>query len=448
MAYPNQAQRLQKYINAYPNTGRTYNAINFFNAVSAANTAIDMSRISFLRAEGKLRTLQINYWPLQCDVEGECGQGLCADGETVNPVNRTFDITQCTATKKWALNLNDLRSLDPNEWDAEFVARTIVNTAMPAARKLLAEDMIAYALTKVGVHTDGNAEKPLRIVNPITGAISATGWGKVLREYSDAGQDVPYALGDGQEVYDLGMLQGSAGTDQYGVNTRLGAVNNLWYAQGLLGNAKGGTETGNYVLAIDPRMFKLISYINNAGQFRTDLDQLSDMNKLFTGAQGHDFILGTVTDPVTGIIWDLYMNFEKCDLQWTFHLEHQWDMFVMPDINCNIAGYNGITLWKLCPEVEAPCQTGLSPVSPTYARTYTATPTLAEIPTISQSSIGGVTNNQVDPVPIATVADLVAFMNQNYQSDFFQVSGSNITYSGVVDLTVSFNDGDYVLNFS
>lgn len=452
MGYLNQAHRIQLAANSYGNLGRSHPVIDYFMAVSAANTAIQMSDITFLAGQGKRRTVQFNYWPVQCDVEGECGQSLCATGEVVQPKEQTFTISQCTATKKWSLRLEDLRSVDIASWDVNYVARTIMATAMPAARKLLATDMLTYALTKVGVHLDGNVTKQIKLLNPATGQISPMGWSKVKQEYLDAGQDQPYSLGGGSEIYGLLQLQGSAGMNDLGVNTGAIPVPNLWYDESLMGIIKGDLANGNYVLAIDPRMFKMISFSENAGIFRTDLDSIEDTNKLFTGVQGHDFILGTFTDPVTGIIWDLYMNFEKCGTnnkpEWSFHLEHKWDMFVMPDINCTTQGYNGLTLWRTCPEVEAECPTGVSPVSPASPITYTATPDLSKVPVISQSSIGGVSNTQETPVAISTIDDLVAYMNANYTQPIFVKDGSDIKYSGHVDLAVTFNNGDYNLEFA
>lgn len=453
MSYQNQSHRIQLYANSYGNLGRTHPAIDYFMKVSQANTSVTLSSNSFLAGGGKKRKVQLNYFPVQCDIEGTCDQSLCATGATIAPMERDFEITQCTATKKFSLRLEDLRSVDYTQWDYDYVARTILQTAMPAARKLLARDFTTRALSLVGVHTDGNATKQVKLLNPQTGAINPMGWIKVKKEYMDAGQDQPYSMGGGSEVFALSQLQGAAGINADGVNTGAVQVPNLWYDEGLIGTIKGGLNSGDYVLSIDPRMFKMVSFSKNAGIFRTGLDSIEDAGKLFTGAAGHDFILGNFIDPVTGIVWDLFLNFEKCGTnnkpEWSFHLEYSWDMFVMPETTCNVVGYNGITLWRTCPETEAACPTGgVSPVSPAAVKVWSATPVLASIPTISQSSIGGVNNTQESPVAIASVDALVAYMNANYPQAIFSKSGSNIVYTGAVDLVVKFNNGGYELNFS
>lgn len=450
MSYLNQSHRIQQYVSGLTDTSRVPQVLNYLYAVSAANTNIDFTGATFLKGQGKKRQVQYNYWPLLCDVEGVCGQGLCTDGEKVEPKEMVLDITQCTATKKFKIALEDLRMLDNNDWDVTKIGKIILEKAMPAARKQLALDMLTYLLTKVGVHTDGVTTKQVQMLNALTGAVRPSGMLDITREYEDAsfaGGITPYILGGGKEFYDLLKLRASAGMNDEGVDTGNDFVPNAWYDERMLGQLLNDLANGDHVLAIDPRIFKIVSYSENAGIFRTDLDSIDDIYKLFSGTQGHDFLYGTYTDPKTGIIWDLYLNFEKCTKDWDFHLEHRWDIITLP-IECGTVGYNGITRWRTCPEVVAPCPTGNSPVSAPTATTFTATPNLSEIPTISQSSIGGVVNVQETAIPITTIDDLVAYMNMNFPTPIFRKDGSTIKYDGFVDYVVSFNNGDYVLNFS
>lgn len=454
MGYANQSHRIQQYVNNFVDTSYVPNVLPFLFSASAANSYINLQSQDFIVGGGKKRTTQLNFFGPLCDVEGSCGQSLCATGDTIEPKEETFTITQCTSTKKFSLRLEDLRSIDYNQWDYNYVARTIVETAMPAARGLLAEDMLTYLLSKVGVLPNGHATDTLKLLNTQTGSVNPMGWLKLKKHFVDAKlRSNPYSLGGGSEIFALTQLQGSAGMNDDGVNTGAVQVPNLWYDEGMIGQIKGDTDNGNYVLAIDPRMIKVVSFIENAGIFRTDLDSINDIGKLFTGAQGHDFILGTYTDPQTGIIWDLYINFEKCGTnnkpEWSFHLEHKWDIFVLPPNQCTIQGYNGVVLYRTCPETEQECPSGgVSPLSPASATTYSATPNLAEIPTISQSTIGGVSNSQETPVAISTITDLVNYMNANYSAAIFSVNGSNIEYDGHVAIGASFNSGDYTLTFS
>lgn len=451
MSYLNQAHRIQLYANGITPTTRVPEVLKYILAASAANSSINLSNATFLKSQGKKRTVQVNTWDLLCDVEGTCGVGLCTDGEKVEPREFTFDITQCTATKKFKLAIEDFRSLDSDEWDVTTIARLIVEKAMPAARQQLAVDMLTYLLTKVGVHNDGTQYgDKITLVNPMTGAINPSGMLDILREYDDVGFSGgvnPYLLGGGKEVFDILRLLPRAGMNEAGVDTGADFIPNLWYDQGALAKLLNDLANGNHILAIDPRVIKYVSYSENAGIFRTDLDSIDDIYKLFSGRQGHDFILGTFTDPQTGIIWDLYVNFEKCTQDWDFHLEHKWDILPFP-VECATPGYTGITRWRTCPEVKAPCATGLSPVSPVAATTYSATPVLADVPTISQSVIGGVANSQITPVAISTVDDLVAYMNANYTTPVFVKNGSNIEYSGYAAMTATFNNADYTLTFS
>lgn len=450
MGYLNQAHRIQQYANGITDTSRVPEVLEYLYRVSAANTEINMSNATFLKAPGKKRKVQYNYWGLLCDVEGTCGVGLCSDGEKVEPKELVYDITQCTATKKFKIALDDLRMLDNSDWDPTVLANLIVTKAMPAARKLLATDMLTYLLTKVGVHTDGNTTKSIKLLNPLTGAIRPSGMLDITREYDDAtlgSPGTPYILGGGKEIYDLLKLKGSAGMNIDGVDTGNDFIPNLWYDERMLGALLNDLANGDHVLAIDPRIIKIVSYNENAGIFRTGLDSIGDMYKLFSGSAGHDFLFGTYTDPQTGIIWDLYLNFEKCTKDWDFHLEHRWDIHTFP-VECGVQGYNGITRWRTCPEVEPACPTGLSPVSPVATQTFSATPVLADVPTISQSTIGGESNIQENPVIIADIDALIAYMNANYTGATFSKNVSNIEYTGHTAITATFNNSDYTLTFS
>lgn len=454
MGFLNQSHRIQQYTRSgtITPTGRVPEALKFLLQVSAANTMVNTDSAQFRVAPGKVREVQWNYWGVECDVEGDCNQTLCSTGVVRQPKEFVQAITQCTATKAYSINLNDLRSLDNNNWNVETIARILVQTAMPEARNLLALDMLTYLSSKVGLHTDGSIDGgyKLPIINPLTGAINPVAMAAIAKEYDDiglSGSVSPYLLGGG-DTFMFKMFQPNAGMNQDGVNTGATYVENLWYDQKMLGKIKNDLPNGDWILAIDPRVIKYVWYSENAGIFGTDLSSITDINKLFSGAAGHDFILGNYVDEATGIVWDLNLNFDKCTLQWTFHLKHYWDIHLFP-VECATQGFNGLTWWRTCPHVVPACATGGQvPSVPGSATTYTATPNLSEIPTISQSTIAGLSNIQEKPVAIANIAALVDYMNANYSSAMFQVSGSNITYTGYAPISASFNYGDYTITFA
>lgn len=467
MSFANSNQKKIFFMEQYGNRGRTFAAIDYVMKTSMANRNVrianpnggsaELGDGSFLFAEGKLRKVQLNYFPVQCDVEGDCNKALCADAdEVVEPSQIEFNVTQCTATKKYGINAEDIRMIDFNNWDFNGVASEIIGSIMPSARKLLATDFITYLYSKAGVHTDGNPTKRVPAAVSTTGAVNFYG-GKITidKEYADAGLEMPYLLG-GQEVFYWKKAVELGGQQNTGIQTNKIDTTDVWYDDGLSDVVEGDTANGGHILAIDPQIFKFITYNKNAGLFRTDLATITDIGRLYKTGGGADFMLGVITDPITGIIWDLYINFDKCGTagndyspRWTVQLKLNWDMFVMPPVACNIPEYNGITHWRTCPEVVAACPTGDTPSPAIAATTRSWNPGSVFPFTAYKSVVGGITVEQNTGVAIADRAGLATFMNDVTGGAYsFTVSGSNIQYSGVSNISANFNDGEVSGTFS
>lgn len=454
MSFNNANIVIQDFVDNYGNTGRTFNVIDYVLRTSAANTAITLTPPQFLNAPGKNRTVRMNYFPIQCDVEGDCGSSLCDDGEAIEPVQRDFEIKQCTATKKYRVNYEDIRKVDYNNWDFSGVALQIIASMMPEARKMLAQDWMGFLWTLKGVHTDGNATKRISVTNPATGVVNPIGRLQISKEYQDAGFNEPYILGD-QEVLYWQKMTATGGLNAQGQRIDMGDTANSWYDQNIMQNIAGDLSNGGWILTIDPQVFKYVNFIKNAGIFRTDVASIADMDKLFSGGYGEGFMLGTVTDPVTGIVWDLYVNFVKCaqdgtdDMHWTVQLKHRWDMFVMDGINCNAEGVNAIMAWRTCPAVIAPCPTGDTPSPAVNPKTYSWTPGSIFPLKAFNFTLGQKTVGLNSPADVANITDLVAAMNDAYGvPGLFTVSGSNVHYSGFTELDGNINSGAITVNFS
>jgi hypothetical protein len=466
MSYANANQKKLVFAEQYGNRGRTYSPIEFVLRTSNANKGIKIATPqgadvslgdgTFLFAPGKKRTIQMNYYPIQCDAEGSCDAGLCDNpDEVLEPAQVDFNITQCTATKKIGINAEDVRQIDFNQWDFTGTALEAIGSLMPAARKLLAEDLTAYLYAKAGTHTDGNAVSRISpsistsgAVNPLGGRIS------IDKAYMDAGMESPYMMG-GSEVYYWKNMVSIGGLNASGQNINRIDTNNVWYDDNILTTVAGDPTNGGWIIAIDPQIFKFVTYNENAGLFRTDLAVITDMDRLYKSGGGSDFILGTLYDEKIGLFWDLYVNFEKCATWngnkpgWTAQLKLQWDMFVMPPVSCNVASFNGITKWRTCPEVIAACPTGDTP-SPAIASTVRSwTPSDVTL-NIYESLIGGIEVTQNgDPVVTTTIAELVSYMNDATGNAYqFYVSGSTVRYTGVSNISVNINNGEVTGTFS
>lgn len=455
MSFNNASLPIQIFIDSYGFTDRTYNVIDFVLRTSMANTKVSMEPPQFLNAPGKKRTVRMNYWPINCDLTGSCSTGLCDDGTALEPSQRDFDITRCTASPKIKVNFDDIRKTDNGNWDFSGVALNGLASIMPQFRQTIANDWLTYLFTLKGVHPNGNASERISVTNPATGIVNPIGRIQIQTEYEDAGfgRD-PFILGDKEVKYWKEMVT-IGGLNAQGQYINQVDTANAWYDQGLLQSIGGDLIQGGWILTIDPQMFKMVSYVSNAGIFRTDLSSITDMDKLFKSSNGEGFILGTLIDPVTKLVFDLYINFIKCDAVtglpvWTIQLKHVWDMFVMPDVSCVGEGVNGIMAWRTCPLVIAVCPTGDSPSPAVTPTTYSWTPgAIYTNLNVATSTIGSITVGQSHPVAIANITALASFLNDVTGQQYgFYVSGSTIRYSGYTALTGTLNGGQVTVTFA
>lgn len=468
MSFLNASRKIQLFARRYANTDKVWGAIPFLLQTSAANTKTRFSRPdgtletfgngTFLFAAGKKRTIQMNYFPVQCDVAGSIDTGLCDSPDVVDaPAQIDFTITQSTASKKIGVQLEDIRKLDNGFWDVSEVAMEAIASRAEALRKVVAVDWLTYLATKSGVHTNGNSTIALAPAYSTEGAVNPLASKlQIDKEYIDIGVQRPHILG-GNEVYYWKELLGLGGQQNTGIQTNKIDSSNVYYDDNLLANILDDETNGGWMYAISPSMFKLVTYNKNAGIFRTDLATIPDMDRLFKGSFGEGFILGTYLDEATGLLWDLDINFEKCPSWtednkpgWSIQLKLYWDMFVMPPVACAIEGFNGITVWRTCPEKIADCPDGRTPSPAIEATNRSWTPGAIFPIGVYQSTIGGQTVTQNNgPVALANLADMAAFMNDATGGIYdFVVSGSTIRYSGVTNISVDLNNGEVTGTFA
>ena len=101
---------------------------------------------------------------------------------------------------------------------------------------------------------------------------------------------------------------------------------------------------GEHIFSVDPRVFKFVTFSQNAGMFVTDMNSLADVD-LQHNRGNANLIKGTYLDPVTGLLFDLYINY-TCDT-WVIQLKLIWDMWVLPEYVCQVVGVNGLMLENL-----------------------------------------------------------------------------------------------------
>lgn len=445
MSYDNANQNKLKFISNYSGQ-RSWNVLDYIVTVSDANSRIKIVEQDLLFGAGKLRPVVLNYVPPTCDVVGECGQGLCVEGEVVEPKQVIFELTKCFASKKFALNAQHLRKLDTGEWGFTEMGRETVNSYMPQLRKELAKQMYAEITMLAGTHADGSeyGAQKLQLINMQTGVINPTARIAITAEYEALGLQDPYILGGKDALYYQKMI-GITGENANGIRINALDSSNIWYDQGIGAQVLNDIVNGDHVLTIDPRYFKYITYLKNAGIFRGGITTFDEF-AMMRGTNGPDWGKTTWLDAQTGMVWDLYINYDKCTDIWSWHVEHNYDFFVMPPDVCLTEGINGIMKWRTCPEVIVDCPAGSPITSPTAGTEYSWTPGDIFPFTAYNANINGI--NTEPNLTITNIAGLVAAMNANYVQDIFSVDGSDVVYTGFTDITVNFNDGAITGTFS
>lgn len=445
MSFQNASLPIQVFVNNYGNTGRTYEVIRAVQDVSAMNTAVRIDPNSFLVQPGKGRSVKLNYFPIVCDVEGECGDNVCEGGVVLEPRQQMFTIEKCISSKTYQIDIENVRMTDSREWDFTGIAENIVNSVMPALRQRIAEEWLTNLYAAAGVHRDGTQYgRRLNLVNPNTGIVNGAGLDPIYREFLDSGLQRPVIIGGG-DIYAYQRNVERGGLNAAGQRVDLLDVNGIYYDNGL-GGAILGTGNGDNVLAISPNVFKYVYYLRNAGIFATDgISGIRDFNRLMISGN-ESRIATTLVDPVSGIPFDLDIRMDDCGRKINFRLEHHYDFFFMPDVACNIQGLNGIMHYLTCPEVEVTCPSGSPIPSPAAPTIFSWSPGDIFPLTVGSISLGSVENQP--NVQVTNIADLLDLLNDTMGSGMFAISGTSIYYAGYSALGGSLNNGQINITFA
>jgi hypothetical protein len=444
MSFKNSMQALQRFVinsrYAFPH----YENIDAVLDARRLNTTILDGDIS---KEGKLRQIKITHYPIDCDAVAEsCDGNLCDTGTLVEPVQEWFYISRCIQLKPKTLRVEDVRDVDGN-WSFSDHAMALINAQLGTARRELSREIDALLLANKGLHLDGNQYRRVTMTNTATGVVQPVGLWEIEQEFADGGYINPFVMGS-KEVYQwkkaLGIATDNSATGQ--ALARIGSTN--VYYDTTLNSVVGDTSNGEYIIAFDPQSLKFVSYNDNLGLFATDLASPEQLDQLYKRG-GTDYMKGVLQDPENGLLWDFFLNFDKCagdDGTFTFFLRLKWDIFFPRVESCNIQGVNGVFVYKTCPVVQPACPSGDTPSPAAASHTYSWTPGLSYPFILSEAQIGGI--ETYPNVAVTSITDLVAAMNDSYGVSIFTVSGSNVHYTGYSPITGSLNSGEVTVTFA
>ena len=412
--------------------GKPEEGLQALLAARRLNSSISETDLQY--GPGKKRQLKTSYYAPICTDNGTCNPNFCDPGVVVEPMQDIQSINRCTASAVYQLNRDDIRLVD-GEYNFSEHAKQIIAAALPTVRGKLAAEAMAVLYANAGVTPEGNATRNLPMVDKTNGAVNPMGMWEIERAYRDTGYSDPFIVG-GSAVWDWIKATGVGAVNSNGVDVaRLGATN-MYYDTRI--NTVAGDPTREHVISFDPQMLKFVSFSRNAGIFATDIQSL-DLERIYqTG--GTDYVHGAFVDPMTGLIWDLNINYDKCNFRWTFYLQLEWDILFMPPMVCNIQGINGIFAWTTCPVPVYNCDeySALTPVN-TSTFAYDTSGEITFPMYIAKLTIGGQTT--MPGADVANVAALAAMFNANHNGITFSAVGTELRYTGYAGISFTINEG-------
>jgi hypothetical protein len=417
MSFQKAHQSIQKSLWMYAKSdyvGGTLRAI--LNAARLNNT---ITAQDIGTEAGKKRTLKVNYLPPACDDDGTCTDNVCSPGLKPEPTQTYFTLNQCTASKVLTIAMDDMRDLDnigANQW-----AMALLNQRWATVRRKLEIQLTAILLANRGVQPDGSASKLISLVDPNTGQLRPNGIFNLERAFIDAELNEPYVIGSAP-VYDIERLTRIGTGNSLGQNIGEVATRNWYYDKNL--NGAFGNNAEN-LIAFDPQLIKFMGFNFNMGRFATDTKGLIP-EQMFQA--GPDWLFSTITDPATGLLWDLDVIFDKCNKTWNFQFRINWDLFTLPMNVCGIQGLNGIMHFTTCAPAPVDCPVDGQPSGTlTTAKTYQYDPGFTYPLIVNEFTLDGHTFRP--KVTLASDADLLAMFNQ-FGNGGFTLNGANVQYSG------------------
>lgn len=446
----NSGREIQKFIMEMEYNTPRQESINAVIDARPFNNVLMETDFEF--GPGQPRKVKVSYYPQQCDViEDACDTDVCGTGTAASPIQQWYELTECIQTKMQRLYPNDVRYVD-GTWQFSTHAVQQIRAIMGAARKELAMRITEKIITNSGLHIDGS-EYGLRInlVYTDNGLLTPIGISTIRQEFNNGAYMDPFLLGYTQvfqwrEFYGIASPNYNLGQDFQKINAP-----RMYYDVNL--NEIKGVAAGDpeYIVAFDPRALKFVTFTENANRWSTTLMSVEDIDRMFKN--GNENVLhGVITDPLTGLIWDLDINYKPCvdgtktgAFDWRLSLV--WDILFTPIQTCNVQGVNGIMEYKTCPVVLPDCPTGDTPSPSPSSSVYNWNPGSVFPLLVSDINIGG--HSDEPAVLVADRAELAAVLSSTYGvPNLFSVSGSNIRYTGFSALTGSINESAITITFA
>jgi len=278
---------------------------------------------------GKNRKVQINYIQrgVDADVLTTC-TASCDTAVEPAPFETIVDVPNCLETKGMLFNESEMRKLC--EADAVYVSNVIM-AQMNAINVKLDKLLLAQQLANFGKFEDGTAQKTVQLFENVSNAPRAIATAKIRHEYDLTGASgAPMLIGGGHldlfaKTQQIACCNSTTGTDLARWTDYM--YFNDRFVEGVIGVDE--------FIVLAPGAVQLLTWNNYVGDY-------AKRNDVFEH--------GTITDPFTGLTYDLKVHYDDCADAWSIKLFLNWGVFFIPQAafkaTDDLFGVNYTFNWK------------------------------------------------------------------------------------------------------
>jgi hypothetical protein len=261
-----------------------------------------------LPTNGKYRGVQINY--IQRGTEDAVNltcSNTCETDQEIAPKQEVFEINNCIETKGMKFSEDEMRKLC--EADSVYVSNVIMSQ-MNAINVALNKQLLSKQSTNFGNFADGTSLKSVKLFEDTTNAPRSIAAAQIRSEYEQVGSSgAPMIIGSGN--FDL-----YAKTQQIACCNSFGVDLARWTDYMYFNDRFVETVIGaNQFIVLAPNAVQLVTWNKYVGDY-------AKRNDVFEH--------GTITDPFTGLTYDLKVHYDDCADEWSIKLFLNWGVFFIP----------------------------------------------------------------------------------------------------------------------
>jgi len=283
--------------------------VGYLDALMSAENRAGVEMIP-VPTNGKYRAVQVNYHVrgTESEVNLTCSND-CTTSVERTPLEKIVEIDRCIETKGLLFQEDEMRKLC--EGDQVWVS-SVIMSQMNAVNVALNKQLLGLQALNFGDFADGTTQKSVKLFEDTSNASRAIATAQIRHEYDKVGgSGAPMMIGGGNldlfaKVNQIACCNAATGTDL----SRW--VDYQYYNDRFVEGAIGAGE----FIVLAPGAVQLVTWNKYVGEYA----KRNDM-----------FEHGTITDPFTGLTYDLKVHYDDCADAWKIKLQLHWNLFFIPN---------------------------------------------------------------------------------------------------------------------